>query len=197
MPVLQSLTIALFVIWCATEIAIALVSLRNQSKRSSDGADRLSFVVVWCATIPPIGLALLIREGLVFADGFGSLAALSPWLGSLGYLALALGISLRIGAVATLKGQFTTHVAILGQHSLVDKGIYRIIRHPAYLGHLASLFGMGLVTANWVSLVVLIVLPLAALVYRIQVEEQALLRHFGSAYRAYVRRTHRLIPGVW
>jgi protein-S-isoprenylcysteine O-methyltransferase len=59
------------------------------------------------------------------------------------------------------------------------------------------LLGIGLVSENWVSLTVLIVLPLAATLYRIHVEETALLRHFGPAYQAYAHRTKRLIPGIW
>jgi protein-S-isoprenylcysteine O-methyltransferase Ste14 len=197
MQILFYLTSALFAIWCIDEIAIGLLSLRNQSKRVSSGADRLSFFIVWLSTLPPIGFAFLIRDSLLFAHGFGSLSALFPWLGYVGCLALALGISIRIVAVATLNRQFTTHVSILDKHAIVDKGIYRIIRHPAYLGHLASLLGMGLVSENWVSLAVLVVLPLAGILYRIHVEERALLRHFGPAYHEYARRTNRLLPGIW
>jgi protein-S-isoprenylcysteine O-methyltransferase Ste14 len=34
-------------------------------------------------------------------------------------------------------------------------------------------------------------------VYRIRVEERALLRHFGPAYAEYVSRTKRLVPGLY
>lgn len=50
---------------------------------------------------------------------------------------------------------------------------------------------------NWVSLVVLVVLPLTGLWYRIRVEESALLRYFGPAYQEYASRTKRLLPGIW
>jgi protein-S-isoprenylcysteine O-methyltransferase len=73
----------------------------------------------------------------------------------------------------------------------------RIIRYPAYLGHLASLLGIGLVFGNWVGLTALVVLPLAGILYRIHVEERALLEYFGSAYQAYASRTKRLLPGIW
>ena len=48
-----------------------------------------------------------------------------------------------------------------------------------------------------VSLVALVLLPLAGILYRIHVEEGALLRYFGSAYQAYADRTKRLLPGIW
>jgi len=191
------LTRVLFTLWCANEIAIGLLSLRNQSRSLSNRADRYSFFIVWFSTVPPIGLAILIREGLIFANRFGSLAALYPWLGYVGCFELALGISIRIVAVVTMGRQFTTKVAILDQHEIVDTGMYGIIRHPAYLGHLASLWGIGLLSENWVSLAVLVVLPLAAILYRIHVEERVLLCYFGAAYQAYARRTNRLLPGIW
>jgi protein-S-isoprenylcysteine O-methyltransferase Ste14 len=100
-------------------------------------------------------------------------------------------------AVATLKKQFTVKVAIVERHEIVDKGIYGIIRHPAYLGHLASLFGIGLVLGNWVGLTALVVLPLAGILYRIHVEESALFHYFGPAYQEYASRTKRLLPGIW
>jgi protein-S-isoprenylcysteine O-methyltransferase Ste14 len=42
-----------------------------------------------------------------------------------------------------------------------------------------------------------IVLPLAAYVTRIQVEERALEEALGDAYRQYERGKARLVPGVW
>jgi protein-S-isoprenylcysteine O-methyltransferase Ste14 len=81
-------------------------------------------------------------------------------------------------------------------HKIIDKGLYGIIRHPSYLGSLVTFAGLGLALENWLSLLVLLALPVAATLYRISVEEKALLDHFGSAYRDYMRRTKRLIPGI-
>lgn len=197
MDILGYWTIALFALWCVNEIVIGLISFRNQSRSSSDGADRFSTFVVWLSTVPPIGFAILIREGLIFAKGFGSLAALFPLLGYLGCFVLAWGISMRIVAVTTLNRQFTIKVSILDKHEIVEKGIYGKIRHPAYLGHLTSLLGIGLISGNGISLAMSVVLPLVAILYRIQVEERVLFRHFGPVYQEYASRTKRLLPGIW
>ncbi len=197
MGILEYLTITVFVIWCVSEIVISLISLRNRSRDLSDGADRFSYFIVWFSTVPPIGLAYLIRAHLMFANGFGSLSTLFPLLGYLGCLVIVFGITIRLVAVATLKRQFTLKVTIIEKHEIVDTEIYGLIRHPAYLGHLASLLGIGLVLGNWVSLMALVVLPLAGMLYRIRVEESALLRYFGPAYQEYASRTKRLLPGIW
>jgi protein-S-isoprenylcysteine O-methyltransferase len=118
-------------------------------------------------------------------------------LGWLGCACLVLGIAVRVAAVATLRRQFTTVVAIGPQHRLVDSGPYRHVRHPAYLGLLLSMLGLGLCAGHWASLVAAVGLPLAAILHRIRIEEQALLRHFGPAYVDYARRTKRLVPGIY
>jgi protein-S-isoprenylcysteine O-methyltransferase Ste14 len=110
---------------------------------------------------------------------------------------IVVGVTIRLLAVATLKRQFTIGVSIGQKHEIVDAGIYRILRHPAYLGLLVSLLGIGLVSENWFSLTALAVLPLLATLYRIHVEEGVLLRHFGRAYEDYASRTKRLVPGIW
>jgi len=197
MKILEYLTITLFAIWCVSEIVINLISFRNRSRNLSEGTDRFSHFIVWFSTVPPILLAYLIQKHSIFANGFGSFSTLFPLLGYLGCLFIAFGVAIRVMAVATLKKQFTVKVSIIERHEIVETGIYKIIRHPAYLGHLASLLGIGLVLGNWVGLTALVVLPLAGILYRIHVEESALLHHFGTAYQAYASRTKRLLPGIW
>jgi len=197
MVILGYLSISLFTIWCLSEIVIGLISLRNRSRDLSKGADRFSYFIVWFSTVPPIGLEYLLRAHPTFDDGFGSLSTLFPLLGYLGCLVLTFGITIRLVAVATLQRYFTVSVSILEKHEIVDTGIYGIIRHPAYLGHLASLLGIGLVLGNRVGLAALVLLPLAGILYRIQVEERVLLRYFGTSYQAYANRTKRLLPGIW
>lgn len=197
MVILGYLSISLFTIWCLSEIMIGLISLRNRSRGLSERAERFSYFIVWFSTVPPIGLEYVLRAHPTFADGFGSLSTLFPLIGYLGCLLLTFGITIRLMAVATLQSYFTVSVSILEKHAIVDTGIYGIIRHPAYLGHLASLLGIGLVLGNWVGLVALVLLPLAGILYRIQVEERVLLRHFGASYQAYANRTKRLLPGIW
>jgi len=53
------------------------------------------------------------------------------------YLGLALfvlGSVLRVGAVFVLGRRFSGLVAIQEGHELVTGGLYRVIRHPSYLG---------------------------------------------------------------
>ena len=197
MEFLRYLTITLFVTWCISEIIISLISGINASRVSFTGVDKFSFLIVWLSTIPPILFAYLIQTHSIFPNGFGNFSTLFPFLGYLGCLFIAFGVTIRLIAVATLRRQFTTKVSIIERHKIVETGVYQKIRHPAYLGYLASLLGIGLVLGNWVGLMALVILPLVGVLYRIHVEENVLLAYFGPTYQEYVNRTKRLLPGIW
>ena len=123
-----------------------------------------------------------------------------PGAGTLGlYLAglvvLWTGIGLRWWAVRTLGRFFRTEVVIQPEHRLVTSGPYRLLRHPAYTGALLASAGLGLALGSWLSLALCLLLPLAGYLWRIRIEEQALLRLPG--YAEYAARTRRLIPLFW
>jgi len=194
MSFLGYLTIGLCIIWAIPEIRN---TNRRRSKVPSSDKDRHSLLVVMAANYISIAAAVVIKL-VPAADGsIGAVKMLSPFLGYLGCIVMILGMVIRWRAITTLKQQFTIDVAIVEGHKLVDTGLYAIIRHPAYLGGQLTLLGLGLALENWLSLLILFVLPMAAHLYRISVEEKVLVDHFASAYEDYMKRTKRLIPGVF
>lgn len=114
-----------------------------------------------------------------------------------GELVAVAGMVLRIWAILTLDQFFTFIVGIADDHRVVQHGPYRTLRHPGYAGALLTLLGIGIALANWLSLLVIFVVPVLALGIRIKVEEETLNGALGPAYRAYASKTARLIPGVW
>lgn len=108
----------------------------------------------------------------------------------------AVGGALRLWPVAVLGHRFSGLVAIQPNHRLQTTGIYRLIRHPSYLGLLVSSLGWALAFRSGVGvmLVALLILPVLA---RIKAEEKLLASQFGAEYDAYRARTWRLIPGLW
>jgi protein-S-isoprenylcysteine O-methyltransferase Ste14 len=145
-----------------------------------------------------IGLAAL-AAGLASAAllrGHPRLAIPAPlaWAGA---PLVVLGGALRSWSIVTLGPRFTFYVRVEPGQPLVDGGPYRLVRHPSYAGGLLALVGLALACGTWPSFV-LVVAPWVALVaYRIRVEERALEETLGDAWRAYARRTRRLVPGVW
>lgn len=114
----------------------------------------------------------------------------------LGVTLFAVGGALRIWPVFVLGNRFSGLVAIQPGHTLVKDGIYRIIRHPSYLGLLINSLGWSLAFRSGVGVILslLLILPLLA---RINAEEKLLHSHFGADYNAYRSGTWRLIPGIY
>jgi protein-S-isoprenylcysteine O-methyltransferase Ste14 len=107
------------------------------------------------------------------------------------------GIALRLWSIATLGRYFRPIVHIQEGHQVVRSGPYRVLRHPSYTGLLLGLFGLSLLFANIGAIVVYNGCILAAVFYRIRVEERALLNGLGDQYATYMQATYRLVPGVW
>ena len=75
--------------------------------------------------------------------------------------------------------------------------MYRYVRHPAYGGLLLIFVGLGLSLDNWLSLLVIMIPIVAAVLYRMHVEENALREILGREYAEYCAVTKRLVPRVY
>ena len=107
------------------------------------------------------------------------------------------GIGLRWWSFRTLGSYFTFTVMTSADQPVISTGPYRVLRHPSYAAILLILARIGLSYGNWLSLAVLVFLPLAGFVYRIRTEEAALSTMLGAAYTSYARDRKRLIPFIW
>ena len=107
------------------------------------------------------------------------------------------GMALRLWSVLTLGRFFRTVVRLHDDHELVTHGPYRLLRHPSYTGSLLSFLGLGLAIGNWMSVLIAVVPPLIAFIWRLQVEEAALAGRFGQLFEDQRRRSWRLIPFIW
>ncbi len=115
----------------------------------------------------------------------------------IGLLLMWIGLAIRIWSVLTLGASFRTTVEVDADQQVVDKGPYRWARHPSYTGMLTIALGCGVALGNWLSLAILVVIPLATMLRRISVEEATLVDVLGQPYLEYQRRTKRLVPGLW
>ena len=115
----------------------------------------------------------------------------------LGLVLMAVGILVRLWAIIVLGRFFTVDVRLHADQTVVDRGPYRWVRHPAYTGLIVFFVGFGLALSNWASLAVLALVPTLGLLVRIHVEERALLTGLGDEYRRFAATRRRLFPGVW
>jgi protein-S-isoprenylcysteine O-methyltransferase Ste14 len=107
-----------------------------------------------------------------------------------------IGVYMRVVAMRTLDKFFLTDLRTLQNHRLIKHGVYKYIRHPAYLG--TSLFSIGIpliFSSLWGFLLMLALFP--SYLYRIRLEESVLLEKFGDEYREYQKKTKRIIPFIY
>jgi protein-S-isoprenylcysteine O-methyltransferase Ste14 len=178
-----------YIVWFVSE------QIRNRTHRPGSDAvvkNQGSLGAVIFALFFGIGAAFVLASTF----GAGTLEPQRPWL-YVGIAFMLLGMLLRWQAVRTLGKFFTFDVAAHSDHVVIDTGPYTYIRHPSYTGAILTIFGIGLALANWASIAVILVTAFLGYGYRIKVEEEALTERLGDAYRAYARRTHRLIPFIY
>jgi protein-S-isoprenylcysteine O-methyltransferase Ste14 len=114
----------------------------------------------------------------------------------LGVALFAAGGALRIWPVFVLGERFSGLVAIQPGHTVVTSGVYKIIRHPSYLGLLINSLGWSLAFRSGVG-VILTMLLIPPLLARINAEENLLRGQFRDEYNVYCSHTWRLIPGIY
>lgn len=113
-----------------------------------------------------------------------------------GFCFSIIGIYTRLVAIRTLGRFFSTELKMLQDHKLITHGIYKHIRHPAYLG--TSLFGIGIpliFSSLYGFLIMLALIP--CYMYRISHEENMLLKKLGDEYREYTKRTKKMLPFLY
>jgi protein-S-isoprenylcysteine O-methyltransferase len=176
--------------WGVSEIILG-VKTRARSA-AADVRDRGSLAIMW----------LTITASLVAGVAFRTLSATRIHFSSRRMFAICLillitGAAIRWTAILTLGRWFTSNVAIGQGHRIIQTGLYGYIRHPSYTGMLLAFAALAFAQQNWFSITIIMVPITAAVLYRIRVEEAALIEAFGKDYLNYCKSTRRLVPGVY
>jgi protein-S-isoprenylcysteine O-methyltransferase Ste14 len=81
-------------------------------------------------------------------------------------------------------------------HVVCDSGLYKIVRHPGYLGMIISLCGIPMITTSIWSIIPTLVAVILLLI-RTSLEDRTLIIELDG-YLKYTRETrYKLIPLVW
>jgi protein-S-isoprenylcysteine O-methyltransferase Ste14 len=126
----------------------------------------------------------------VFVEPFTTIRYLSIFF-------LFLGITIRLIAIIQLGANFKGHVVIENEKELYQKGLYKVIRHPSYLGELLIFIGVSIAYYHPLASLIAVVVPTLAFIYRIDIEEKMLVSHFNHDYIEYQSRTKKLIPFIY
>jgi protein-S-isoprenylcysteine O-methyltransferase Ste14 len=163
---------------------------RSKKKTVKIKKDRGSLIIMY------VVFTISMTAGFFLAD-FRSQTSLHYIMISLGLIIYLLGLLIRWTSIIQLKKAFTVDVAIVQEHELKTDGLYKIIKHPAYLGLFMIFLGLSISMNNLLSVLVIAIPVFLAIAYRIKVEEAVLIEEFGSKYKEYSESTKRIIPFVY
>ena len=115
--------------------------------------------------------------------------------GPIRYLALVFGVSgLCLASLpfftmrrygGTLPGE-----SYMMTTTVVDRGIYAVVRHPQYLGYMCLNVTFMLISPHWLIILVGSTAIMLLYLFALQ-EEKRLIKKFGEAYQEYMSRVPR------
>jgi protein-S-isoprenylcysteine O-methyltransferase Ste14 len=158
-----------------------------------------------------ITVFVFLRRGMGWTEVF----TIAPWalcifllfaiLG--GFNASPVGLLGSIGVALFLFGSWMNTWAEFQRHrwklraenkgKLYTLGLFRIARHPNYLGDLISFTGLCLIAGRLVTAVVPVLMLAGFVFVNIPVLDAHLRQHYGPAFDDYAKRTSRLIPFLY
>lgn len=188
----MSLPLQLGLVYLFSEVLLTLT--RRSRSRTGTKQDRSTLGVIWVVIMVSIAAGVYVARSTslrAFELPYGQMFAV------VGVVLFVAGLFLRWWAIITLGRFFTVDVVIEKDHEVVERGPFRLVRHPSYTGVLLAFVGFALTLRNWAALLIVLVPIFAAFIRRMNVEEEALSRALGSRYADYMRRTKRLVPFVY
>ena len=188
MPATTVLAIGGAIVFLAYEVVLRRRDDQTSTWRSEDG-DRGSTRLILGA------YAVVIAVNVASGDAStGSVAPSGRWAG---VVCMAAGLAVRAWAMSTLGQHYTRTLRTVDEQQVVDRGPYRVVRHPGYSGSILVWVGYSLALGNWIATAITMVLLGAIYAWRINAEEALLRRSFGDRYADYQRHTKRLLPYVY
>ncbi len=107
-------------------------------------------------------------------------------------------VSLRLFRIThkALGAMWSYSLDLRENHKLVTSGIYEKVRHPMYTAFWLWAVAQPFLLANWLAGLSAIVGFGTLYFLRVGKEEAMMEAQFGDEYRAYMKRTARIFPGI-
>lgn len=152
------------------------------------------FAKYWLPLLVAVGL---IGPGHWFGDWwlherYRPEGAAVDWIGAAVLLG---GVWLACWSRWILGRNWSLSVTLKHDHELIQRGPYRVVRHPIYTGLITAFAGTAIAIGEWRALLAVLIVSVSFW-FKLRMEERWLGEEFGDAYAQYRQRTKALIPGV-
>lgn len=187
------------IIWLAF-MAVWLVLRQNPGRRarktpvrhSRRGPREFALLGASLAGLGIVPLVYVVAHVPRFAD--------YPVLPPLAYLGIAVDVAcvwLFYRTHRDLGQNWSVSLDLRERHTLVTTGVYASVRHPMYSGFWLMALAQLLLLPNWVAGPAGLVGFGILFFGRVGREEDMMISAFGDEYRAYMRRTARVLPWIY
>lgn len=181
-----NLFLIVFFLWCASLVSERFLVKRKRSNIVKSREDKGTYLLIY--------LSVFISIIVSFNFGFNDILLLPSFFMYVGMVAILFGIIIREYSIIVLGKYFSFQITVIKGHKIVENGLYRYIRHPAYTGAILGILGISLSLRSSIAVAIVLLVCLIAYGSRINYEEKALLKEFGTDYQNYQKRTKRIIP---
>lgn len=152
---------------------LALAARNGRRLRARGGLEFGRAHYPWMVALHTAFFAACLAEPIMFRRSFDwSLAG--PLLA-----VLILAMALRVWAIRSLRGRWTTRVIVVPGLPAETGGPYRLLRHPNYCAVILELAALPLMHGAYITAGIFSALNLLLLRARVRVEEAALREHAG------------------
>lgn len=133
------------------------------------------------------------------ASGFPRAAdyAFHPVQGYVGAAVFLFALWLFYRTHRDLGRNWSVSLDVRERHALIENGVYAYVRHPMYAAFWLWALAQALLLPNWIAGPAGLIGFGTLYLVRVGREEELMLAEFGDAYRAYMARTARIIPGLY
>lgn len=121
---------------------------------------------------------------------------LKVFLMVVGALLVIAGSAVNVKGRLDLGKNWGNQIRIYGDHTFVNGGMYRLVRHPLYASLVWMFLGAGLIYQNWLALAAAVFIFIPFMRYRARQEEELLTKEFG-AYADYRKKVGMFFPKLW
>ena len=107
-----------------------------------------------------------------------------------------------IGIVFNLLGRYYlghnwgNNVVIYNDHTLVNKGVYKVVRHPLYASIIWMIYAVGILFQNYLVIILNTIVFIPFMYYRAKQEEKELVKVFKE-YKNYRKNTGMFFPKIF
>jgi protein-S-isoprenylcysteine O-methyltransferase Ste14 len=197
-----TLAMAVFLIGAVIWFVIRIPARRRARKAAVKSSGRgLRETILMAVSLTGLGIIPLAYIAGYFEGRFRFLSLADrpfvPALAWLGAFVFAASLWLFYRTHKDLGRNWSVSLDIRESHKLVTNGVYALVRHPMYSAFWLWAAAQALLLPNWVAGFAGMVGFGTLFFGRVGEEERLMCDAFGDEYRAYMRRTSRVLPGFY